>query len=399
MLSSNRTRARRRTALLVAAVFALSGALALSSPALAAQDELSGGSVTLQLKKAKGLKLKPKAVTLTITGGKLDPVAGDGTVNTTGQLKAKTRSGKAKVSITSVTFGASGGPGSINARVGKRKVNGFGTLSGGTTTRQGFGASLSGINAKLGRKGARALNKRSGGKGKKKRGGASAAAAGRVKAGVSLGTVSATTIPKTVEVLPGGSLTLHTNAALITKLLAHCIDAIGALPPFSPGVYPLAPATQNPLPPMGDGAFNFPVTGGELAPDFSAGKVQTGGGQGITKNVGSLPLHSCEEPPAVGATVVQTIFTPDFTTNSLRADAGLPNGGAIPQAPVATIDFGTGTRGLNGNQVTVTGATVTFHPLAAQTLNTEFPNRSGDPSNDFSSSDVLGTIDLTATLR
>ena len=37
-------------------------------------------------------------------------------------------------------------------------------------------------------------------------------------------------------------MTLHTNAALVPKLLSHCIDAL-LLP--SRGVYPIPPATQD----------------------------------------------------------------------------------------------------------------------------------------------------------
>jgi len=388
-------------------VLALCAGLALSSSALAAQDTLAGGSVSLELKSSKRLKLKPRTLNLAISKGKVDPITGDGTVDVAGTLRAKSGKRKAKVTITSLTFGASGGPGQISAKVGKKTVAAFATLRGGTTTRQGFGASLSGLTARLGGKGAKVLNKKLRGKRKKrKRGGASAAGKkrkkGKVKAGMPLGTVSATTIPKTVEVL-GGTLTLHTNVNLVTKLLNHCIDAIGVLSP-SPGVYPIPPATQASLPPLGDGAFRFPVTGGALAPDFSDGKVLTAGGQGITKNIGTMipPLvgPACELPPAVGTTVLNQNFSTDFLVNALYGDAVLP-GGVTLQGSVGEINWNTGSRSLDPatNRFTVTGATVTLNAIAATTLNNIFPNRSGDPSQDFSPNDTLGTIDLTGTLR
>ena len=419
---------------MLAALLTLGAGLILSAPALAAQDLLSGGTVTLELKSTKKLKLKPRTLSLAISKGNVDPVTGAGTIEAAGTLRAKSGKrnkksgkrkakksgkrnkksgkGKAKVRILSLTIGGSGSPGQIDAKVDKKRVNAFATLSGGVTTRQGFGASLSGIEAKLGSKGAKALNKAFSKtkkkKRKKKRGGASAARKkrskkGKVKAGLPLGTVSATTIPKTVEVLPGGELTLHTNTALITKLLNHCIDAIGVLGGGA-GVYPVAPATQNPLPPVGDGAFRFPVTGGALAPDLTDGKVITGGGQGLTKNVGTVipPLvgPECDLPPAVGTTVLNVNLTPDFLINGIYGDAVLP-GGVTLAGSVGEINWGTGTRSLDpaAKKFTATGATVTLNAIAAMTLNNIFPNRSGDPSQDFSSADTLGTIDLTATLR
>ncbi len=383
-------------------MLALGAGLAVSSPALAAQDVLSGGSVNLQFKSSKRLKLKPAALNLAIAKGKVDPVTGAGAVEAAGTLRAKSGKRKTKVQILSLTFGASGAAGQIDAKVGKKRVNAFATLSGGATARQGFGAVLSGIQAKLGSKGAKALNKAFSKGKKKKRGGASAAAkGGAVKSGLPLGSVSATTIPQTVEVL-GGEMTLHTNVGLVTKLLNHCIDAVGALPPFTHGVYPVPPATQSPLPPLGDGAFRFPVTGGALAPDFSDGKVLTAGGQGITKNIGmAIPLGpACDQPPAVGTTVLNLGFSPDFLVNLLYGQAVLPDGVALDGA-VGSINFNTGSRSLDPatKKFTVTGATVTLNAIAADTLNNIFPNRSGDPSQDFSPNDTLGTIDLTGTLR
>lgn len=391
--------ARRRTGALVA-MLALGAGLAVSSPALAAPDTLAGGSVNLQFKSSKKLKLKPAALSLAIAKGKVDPITGAGNVDAAGTLRAKSGKGKAKVQILSLTFGGSGGPGQIDAKVGKKRVNAFATLSGGTTTRQGFGANLSGIQAKLGSKGAKALNK---GKKKEKKGGGANAAAkrGKVKAGLPLGTVSAITIPKTLEVLPGGEMTLHTNANLVPKLLNHCIDALGVLPPFTHGVYPVPPATQSPLPPLGDAAFRFPITGGALAPDFSDGKVFTGGGQGITKNIGTaLPGLACDLPPAVGTTVLNLGFSPDFLVNLLYGQAVLPDGVALDGA-VGSINFNTGSRSFDPatKKFTVTGATVTLNAIAADTLNNIFPNRSSDPNQNFSPNDVLGTIDLTGTLR
>jgi hypothetical protein len=360
-------------------VLALAAGLALATPALAAQDELSGGTVTLETTGSKALKLKPSSLNLSITSGAVDPVGGDGTVKAAGTLRVKAGKRKATVKISVFTFGANGGPGKIGAKVGKKRVSGFGDLSGGTVVRDGFGAQITGVAASLSVGGAKALNK--------------ALKAGKaIKAGQPLGSVSATTIPKTVEVLPGGSMTLHTEPGLVTKFLAHCINAL----PGAGGVYPIAPATQDPV----SAAFTFPVTGGALAPSLADGKVITGGGQGLTKNMGSAtPFGACDLDPQVGTTVLQSQLTANFAGNSLAGSVQLPTQTQI--ATIANIDFSTGTKSFDPatNQVTVAGATVTLDRLSAIILNQVFPNRSGDPANDFSGADVLGTLDLTANLR
>lgn len=155
-LWDKRTYARRRGA--IAAVVALAGLLALSGTATAGQDELKGGSVVFQLQNSRGLKLKPKSLTMRITGGAVDPVDGSGTVQVRGGFKAKRGNGKAAVQVTTLTLGANGGRGSITAKVGKDFVGNFATLSSGTVARSGWGATISSIRATIAGKGAKALN-------------------------------------------------------------------------------------------------------------------------------------------------------------------------------------------------------------------------------------------------
>jgi hypothetical protein len=265
-------------------------------------------------------------------------------------------------------------------------VGNFGTLAGGTVARNGWGATISNIRATIAGKGAKALNRAfSPKKGK----GAKKSARGGVKAGQPLGTiVSITTTPLAVEVLPGGTLTLHTNlgGAFASKLPDHCVE------PLTGGVAPIAPATQS----LAD--FDFPVVGGSAAPDFSAGELLTAGGQSITKNstVVLTPPSCPTAAPPNGTQLLSTDITVAFAQNRLRSIPTLPSG-PFPRAPLATVDFSTGTRSVDPSTktLTVTGATVRLADIAALTLNQLFPNRSGSPSNDFATGDEIGTIDLT----
>jgi hypothetical protein len=349
--------------------------LAVASSASAGPDDLKGGSVVMQLQNARGLKLKPRSLTLPITGGALDPVDGSGTAQVTGAFKAKRGKGKTKVKITTLTLGANGGRGSIVAKVGKDFVNGFGTLSGGTVTRDGYGARIE-VNATIASKGARALSRAlSGSKGR----GASKLAGGGVKAGQPLGRiVSMTTDPLDVQVVPGsGEMVLHPDAMgpFVSKLPNHCVDPLPTGSP--PGVQPIAPATISGL--LGTD-YHFPVTGGSIAPDFSAGELFTGGGQLITKNSTALvtPSACTSCNPPTGSQLKSTDLSVAFNQNSLRAIATLPSGTALPRAPLADIDFSTGTRSLSA-------------PL----LNQNFPTESGNAADDFATGDLIGTLDIT----
>lgn len=381
-----------RTAIAIALV----GLLVLPGAAMAGQDEVKGGSVLLQLQNSRGLKLKPKSLSLKITGGAVDPVDGSGSVQINGAVKVRRGKGKTKVRITTLNLGANGGPGSITAKVGKEFVSNFGKLSGGSVARSGWGATISNVRATIAGRGAKALT---GALAPKKRKGAKKSAGGkRVKAGQPLGTiVSLTTDPRAVEVVPGtGELVLHTQAVppgpFVSKLTQHCVDP---LPTGTPaGVAPIAPATTSGV---GGADYHFPVTGGNAAPDFSAGEVITGGGQAITKNSSLLNPSGCSAGPPVGTQLTSTDFGVAFGLNQVRSIPTLPGGAILPRAPLATIDFSSGSRSVDPSTktLTVTGATVTLADIAAPQLNQTFPNGSNDPSNDFATGDLIGTIDLT----
>ncbi|HSD24222.1 MAG TPA: hypothetical protein VLB79_07845 [Solirubrobacterales bacterium] len=387
-------RGRRSRGGAIAAV-GLTMLLASSGTAVAGQDELKGGSVVLKLQNSGGMKLKPKSLNLAITGGAVDPVDGAGTVQLSGAFSARRGTGKAKVRLTTLNLGANGGRGSVIAKVGKDFVSNFASLSGGTVARAGWGATISNIRMTIAGRGAKALTKAlSPKKGK----GAKKSADGKVKAGRPLGTIaSLTTDPRSVEVVPGtGELILHTQAVppgpFVNKLTQHCIDPLPSGTPA--GVAPISPATTSGL---GGTDYHFPVTGGSAAPDFGAGEVLTGGGQTLTKNSSLLNPSGCSNGPPVGTQLRSTDLSVTFDVNFLRSIPTLPSGTTLPRAPLATIDFSTGTRSVDPATKTlnVTGATVNLADLAAGTLNEVFPNGSGDPSNDFATGDLIGKIDLT----
>jgi hypothetical protein len=372
------------------AVFALAAALAamlaVSDPALAGPDPLSSNSsLTLELRSSGGLKLKPATLALPVNTGQLDPTTGAGSIQTSRSFKARRGGRKTKVKITLLVLGANGEPGKMDAKVGKRKVKGFAKLSGGTLTRDGWGAKLDGVAAELGKKGAKALRQALSPDGAKK----ASAAAGGIKAGKPLGTVSVTSVPQTVEVLPGGTLVFEAEVDTFGfKLFAHCIDGT------SGGIAVIPPAVQSGS--VGQ-IFTFPVTGGSIAPDFSGGVVISAGGQGLIKNLGTLPA-GCTGPPPLGTRLDQTGFQAQFDPKALAANATLPTG-PLGLAALGDLDLAAATTSadVNTKQLSVTEAPVMMAPLAAATLNDVFPNGSPSPSAEFAAGDLLGHVSLNVT--
>jgi hypothetical protein len=382
--SEKHTSVRRRA--FTGVLLAVTALLAASSSALASQDELKGGSVAIQLQGSRGLKLKPSSLNLPITGGAVDPIDGSGIVRVSGGLRARRGKAKAKVRITALNLAANGGQGSVTAKVGKKGVTPFATLTGGTVTRDGFGAKIENITITLAGKGAQALNRAFSPKKKKSK--ASAAAKKGVKAGQPLGrVVSVVTVPLAVGIVPNtGTMSLSTNisGAFANKIPQHCISLLG-------GATPIAPASQMLA------NFSFRVSGGAIAPDFSAGEVLTAGGQKLTKDDGLLTPSGCSSAsPPVGTSLSSTDIGVDFAHNALNSTAALPTGTSL-RAPLADIDFSTGTRTFNpsNNTISISGATIKLSFPAALTLNQFFPTESGNASDDFTAGDEIGTIDLT----
>jgi hypothetical protein len=377
-----------RTRLGVAALtVALLAGVTTAGQAIAAPDPLSSGSVVLQLRSSGGLKLKPATLTLPVTTGDLDPTTGAGTLETRGAIKAKRGKRKTKVKVTGLVLGANGAPGKISAKVGKKNVGAFGRLSGGTVTRDGWGARVDGVTATLGSKGAKALNRAFSTKSGKKSGKKASAAA--IKGGKPLGTVAVSGTPRTVEVLPGGTLVFNADLGFALKLIAHCVNGLTG------GVSAIPPAVQSGIPPT---TFTFPVTGGSLAPDFSAGRVTSAGGQLITKNDGGAIPNNCDEGPPVGTTVTQTEFEAQFDLKALASNTTLPTG-PVGIASLGPFDLSAAATSadVNTRQITVTDAPVTLDGLSAFIFNQVFPNNTGNPNNDFMGGEPVGTIDLSVT--
>ena len=254
--------------------------------------------------KATGSAIKDGSeLTLPNVGGSFDPVTGAGTLENGGTLQFKSKGHKAKVKKIETTFGAGG---AIAAKVGKKNVKRLATVKGGTSSRDDFGGKVSGAQAKLTSKGAKALL----GKKSKK----------------TLGTLSTVTVPKTVEVLPQGSAVLEPDSGTTLKFAEKGVNPLT-------GVEPVAPAVMHVGPPI---TFEFPITGGSASLDLTDGRINSAGGLKLTK---SIPQSAgCDAQHPVGSFIQQTNLSPDLGLQLLIADAATQSGPLV-RGGVATMDM------------------------------------------------------------
>ncbi len=281
MTDATQPRMGRGTMLpVVATVAALFALLAFAPFASAASDPLGSGTTTINLNKGffkklkkndvKVLKVSPgkvknRTVTLPVSGGSLDPLTGQGTVNDSGGFKFK--HGKKTAALKNLVLDTT--KKSLSAKLGKKNLK-IASVAGITFTREGFGTNVKIGKLKLTGKAAKELNKKLGFGGKSgskhKRASTSSknssSSEAVFKANQLMGGSTNATQPSEVAVLPGGNVTLAANATTLGKLLKVKVK-----------VEPIAP-TDSPT----AGLYNFPITGGTISPTATGGVVKSAGG-------------------------------------------------------------------------------------------------------------------------
>jgi hypothetical protein len=383
MSSSPAGGSRTRVLGLLFGVVALLSAFALASLASGAADPLSGGSVKLSLK-AKGLKFSPKGPSLTITGGSVDPTNMSGSSTVTGKTTVKKGAKKTKLQFTAVTF-TGGGAGSIDGKIGSKKVAKCLTFSGGALGRNGFDGTLSNAKTKLGKKCAKALGKK----------------LGKVKTGSWGKVTSADTTPSAVT-LTGGTATLTFDPAALDKLNRKGVD-----------LQVQAPATETKTGTGGSltaAEYKLPITGGSLAPNGSSGQLNTGGAIVLKKTANSessstglcgITNNEVDVQNAVFDLAAKSVTaTAVITTPPNPAGNSTINGGQLAVVQNVQFTANPNTKAFNGTAGLVNSV------AAAGVENAVFgssstPGSSGGPCNtaagDFAANDVIGPAALFAT--
>jgi len=321
MSSSPAGGSRTRVLGLMFGLVALVSAFALASFASGAADTLKGGTAQLKLKQ-KGIKFSSAKPKLTITGGSVDPTNMSGTATLTGKSTVKKGKKKVALKFTGMTL-TGGGAGSLDAKVGSKKVAKCMTFTKGALARNGFDGVLA--NAKL------ALSKKCSKAIKKKIGGSKKGAVGNV--------VTVDTVPSTVTVT-GGSATLVFDSTALQHLSAHGLLPNGAgAGQTGNGVTAIAPATLD----VASHTFTFPVTGGTVAPDGSSGQIKLAGGI-LLKKVNTSCLSGggvTAGQPTCDQTGLGTASPPTHTVYPAQGTSGSWVAGGATTCPGGPAPAGT----------------------------------------------------------
>lgn len=335
--------------ILAAALFAL---LAFAPFASAAPDPVASGSATITLKsgfvkslKKAGVKISKigsakvsgSKLTFKVTGGELDPTNGQGTLNLGGGIKFK--HGKKSAPVKGLTLNTI--KKGLFGKVAGKKVK-ITTVGGYTFTRAGFGVSLVVKKMKLTNTAAKKLNKKLGTK--------------ALKGNRLIASSVAEEQPATVAIVPGGNVSFDANKELLEKLKN-----------VKTAVEPIAPTVVKGT------TFEFPISGGSIAPTATAGVVQTIGGaklfQKLPKNEAETEFYETE--------ITLGNFWLDLSAHTVTVEVVAKsnaseklNLGALGRSSIAdlTLTGATVTIDATNHKVTVTNAQATLQPISAEVL-------------------------------
>jgi hypothetical protein len=346
-------------AFLATALFAL---LAFAPLANAASDPIGSGSATITLNKGftkylktfgikvqklSPAKLKGQKLTLKVSSGSVDPTTGTATVKLGGGLKFKAGKKSATVKALSIETAKK----SLTAKVSGKKVK-LATIGGYSFTRNGFGGNMTIKKLKLTKQAAKQLNKKTGyAKGKPK----------PFLANKMLGKATAEEQPATVTIVPTGSVSFNANAELLQKL-ANVKTSAKAIPPTTE---------------TGIGNWLLPISGGSIAPNASAGVVETGGGILMTQK---LPKNEAETEFIETEIKLGNIWL-DLSAHTVSVEVEAHSNaesegkkpldlGNLGRSSIAdlTLTGATVTSDGNAHTVTVSGASATLQPISAEVL-------------------------------
>jgi len=375
-------------AVLAAALFAL---LAFAPIASATPDPVGSGSATITLNKGftkylktfgikttkiAPAKLKGQKLTLTGTGGEVDPTTGLGTVTLGGGLKFK--AGKKSATVKALVLDTT--TASLTGKVSGKKVK-LASVKGYAYARAGFGVSMTVKKLKLTSKAAKQLNKKLGfAKGKPK----------PFLANKLLGSAAAEEQPSTVAVLPTGNVLFNADAGTLGKLAKVDVKV----------------KTIDPTQVKGLTNFEFPITGGTISPLGTGGVVQSGGGLELEQKLftgqpGKEFLETKITLSGFYVDLAAKTITVEVSAVSNASDE--LNLGNLGRSSIADLTIPGVTADSVNRTVTVQNATGALQPISAKVLNAfvevyEGYEKVGGPPKSpekINSGDPLGSFSMT----
>lgn len=354
--------------------------LAFVPAASAARDPIASGATDLHMKKGFLRKLSNAGITVTgvrggqtsgnkiglaVRSGMLDPTNVEGHVEAQGGFKLSL--GNRGVPIYNVSVNTV--KGSVYATIAKAHMQ-MATFANPILTREGFGANFKSTQLVLTEKATRRISNRLGLRGHQ-----------RLNPGRVISNLYSSAQPQTVTLLPQGTATLTPNQAMLAKFAAKGVK-------LPSGIAPIAPATA-PTPTT----LQFPIAGGTLAPDGTAGTLQTSGGVMVTKETKTVS-------PQIRLLNIAVDFGTKVATVELEILPAPPFPGATGRASIADLTLPANSVAANPGtrQIAITGAEAKLQAVAASTLNSVFnqPAPEPPPSSNFVVGDPFGTFSLVA---
>jgi hypothetical protein len=348
----------RRVRGLLSVAFAATGLLALlafAPLASATPDPVASGTTTVTLNKqfteylgTFGIKISPIAkakvkgtkATFPVTGGSVDPTTGKGTLTHSGGLTFKAGKKKAKLKALEVNTSKK----KITGKLGGKKVV-VAKIAGVSSSRNGFGVNLVAKKVKLTPAAANALNKALGFAGGKPL---------PFQKNKLIGSSKSSEQPSTVTLVPGGNMTVALNQELVTKLSNAQVN-IGTLT----GTTTLPGNT-----------FSFPITGGNFAPNGTAGTVQSGGGFSLAQNLTLSNGTKLDTNITLGGLwydlKAKTITVEVSATSTASKELNL---GALGRSSVADVSIGGVIADPKTRSVAVQNSSAVLQPVSGEVLN------------------------------
>lgn len=356
-LSTNRK--SQRAALALAAT--LLAALVLAPCASAATNPVGSGTTTLHLSGAfsKSLKkgkvklsatspatLKGTTLALPLSGGTLDSDSGQGAISQSGELKLKAPRGR--LFLKSFTLKTTRSPLIANVSGAQLQLT---SAPKPSIAREGFGFQIKYPTLKLSKNLAERLNKKLHLK-------------KTFSTGEALGSLLTRAQPQTIAVAPTGDVALEFSPGTFAKLNSRVV-----------AINPIFPAEH-----IGN-QYVLPIHGGQIAPDASLGTIETQGAVELIKQgVSSIQLR--EIWPEFGPKTVSAEL-------AIEPASAVTGGLARPSIGTLSLSGASVTPNPTARTVTVSGVTVDFTQVTAETFNEAFAKGEGKV---FNAGEALGTV-------
>jgi hypothetical protein len=341
-------------------------ALAPVSAASGAYEELGAGATKmtldkgfLSLLKRKGVrvsaqspaKLSGRVLRLPISGGKLDPTTGEGTVEHEGALVLQTGSGRIPIRFLQLKTTRRHAP--FAAKVGGGQLK-LASATRVAFSRRGFAGKVKVSGLRLSQQVATRLEKK-------------LHLRGAFPEAQPIGTAVTVIDPSTIFLQGRGAVALSLDPTIVEKLKSLFV-----------AINPIFPAEHVGTP------FSFPILGGTIAPDAGLGTIEADGSLELLQlGGGQVFLHLPRLE--LGALVA---------TAELDVEPSPPYLGKVDRTPFATLSLAGATRASNAAARTVgaDNGLLTLTAATADAFNQAFAE--GKPV--FGTGELLGTIAFTA---